>query len=256
MTTTCETPIRPLAPACARFLPRSDRPALGFSSAKVRSAITYFLGSSQLACELVLRVADFGRAVLRANAWTCWSSMAADWGDGAGSVSGRSRGSISFGACACATKSGQTFTRRSSPRDALWSAGMFLSAVRAVFGSLCPQGEILRALLQLFVLCLGLLQDGDVEVGVFPEGEEILVGGERPHAGGVERYLGRNRSQGRAVRIARRASHSFLGQDNCRQFASRRAKAQEDRSSRSGSPAEPAHGPPHPSEEAVLCHSE
>src|SRR5271155_1026595 len=185
MTTTCETPIRPLAPACARFLPRSDRPALGFSSAKVRSAITYFLGSSQLACELVLRVADFGRAVLRANAWTCWSSMAADWGDGAGSVSGRARGSISFGACACATKSGQTFTRRSSPRDALWSAGMFLSAVRAVFGSLCSQGEILRALLQLRVLCLGLLQDGDVGVGVFPERKEIFVGGERPDAGGI-----------------------------------------------------------------------
>jgi hypothetical protein len=31
------------------------------------------------------------------------------------------------------------------------------------------------------VLCLGLLQDGDVGVGVFPEGErkEIFVGGER-----------------------------------------------------------------------------
>jgi hypothetical protein len=30
-----------------------------------------------------------------------------------------------------------------------------------------------------------LLQDGDVGVGIFPEGEEILVGGERPDAGGV-----------------------------------------------------------------------
>ena len=30
-----------------------------------------------------------------------------------------------------------------------------------------------------------LLSDGDVGVGVFPEGEEILVGGERPDAGGI-----------------------------------------------------------------------
>jgi len=29
--------------------------------------------------------------------------------------------------------------------------------------------------LQLRVLCLGLLQDGDVGVGIFPEGEEVLV---------------------------------------------------------------------------------
>jgi hypothetical protein len=29
--------------------------------------------------------------------------------------------------------------------------------------------------LQLRVLCLGLLQDGDVGVGVFPEGEEVLI---------------------------------------------------------------------------------
>src|ERR1700752_3750589 len=32
-------------------------------------------------------------------------------------------------------------------------------------------------LLQPRVLGLGLLQDGDVGVGVFPEGEEVLVGG-------------------------------------------------------------------------------
>src|SRR5580693_4712587 len=31
--------------------------------------------------------------------------------------------------------------------------------------------------LKLRVLCLGFLQDGDVGVGVFPEGEEIFVGG-------------------------------------------------------------------------------
>ena len=31
-------------------------------------------------------------------------------------------------------------------------------------------------LLQLRVLRFGLLQDGDVGVGIFPEGEEVLVG--------------------------------------------------------------------------------
>jgi hypothetical protein len=41
------------------------------------------------------------------------------------------------------------------------------------------------ALLELRVLGLGLLQDGDVGVGVFPECEEIFVGGERPDAGGI-----------------------------------------------------------------------
>jgi len=39
--------------------------------------------------------------------------------------------------------------------------------------------------LQLRVLRLGFLQDGDVGVGVFPEGEEIFVGGERPNAGRI-----------------------------------------------------------------------
>jgi len=33
--------------------------------------------------------------------------------------------------------------------------------------------------LQFRVLGFGLLQDGDVGVGVFPEGEEILIGGFR-----------------------------------------------------------------------------
>jgi len=37
-----------------------------------------------------------------------------------------------------------------------------------------------KALLQLRVLRLGLLQDGDVGVSVFPEREEFFVGGERP----------------------------------------------------------------------------
>jgi hypothetical protein len=36
--------------------------------------------------------------------------------------------------------------------------------------------------LQLCILCLGLIHDGDVAVGVFPEREEILVGGERQGA--------------------------------------------------------------------------
>ncbi len=40
-------------------------------------------------------------------------------------------------------------------------------------------------LLQLCVLRLGFIQDGDVGVGVFPEAEEILVGCECPDAGGV-----------------------------------------------------------------------
>jgi hypothetical protein len=52
-------------------------------------------------------------------------------------------------------------------------------------------------LLQLRVVGFGLLQDGDVRVGVFPEREEILVGGERPDAGGVGiRSLRSSRLQG------------------------------------------------------------
>jgi hypothetical protein len=34
-----------------------------------------------------------------------------------------------------------------------------------------------QQLLQFRVLCFGLLQDGDVTVGLFPEGKEILIGG-------------------------------------------------------------------------------
>ena len=41
------------------------------------------------------------------------------------------------------------------------------------------------ALLQLRVLGFGFFQDGDVGVGVFPEREEIFVGGERPDAGRI-----------------------------------------------------------------------
>ena len=47
------------------------------------------------------------------------------------------------------------------------------------------QARLIAQLLQLRVLGFGLLQDGDVGVGVFPEGQEIFVGGERPDAGGV-----------------------------------------------------------------------
>ena len=36
--------------------------------------------------------------------------------------------------------------------------------------------SVRRRLLQLRILCLGFLQDGDVGVGVFPEGEEVLIG--------------------------------------------------------------------------------
>src|ERR1035437_7573974 len=39
--------------------------------------------------------------------------------------------------------------------------------------------------LQLRVLRLGFLQNGDVGFGVFPEREKVFVGGERPDAGGI-----------------------------------------------------------------------
>jgi hypothetical protein len=41
------------------------------------------------------------------------------------------------------------------------------------------------ALLQLRVLGLCLLVDGDVRIGIFPNGEEVLICGEGPDAGGV-----------------------------------------------------------------------
>jgi hypothetical protein len=41
--------------------------------------------------------------------------------------------------------------------------------------------------LQILVLGFGLLQDGNAGVGVFPEGEEIFVGGERPGSAGADR---------------------------------------------------------------------
>ena len=42
-----------------------------------------------------------------------------------------------------------------------------------------------QGLFQVCVLRLGFLQDGDVGVGVFPESEEIFVGGECAGAGGI-----------------------------------------------------------------------
>src|ERR1700675_1665430 len=42
-----------------------------------------------------------------------------------------------------------------------------------------------KALLKLRVLTFGLLQDGDVGVGILPEREEIRVSGERPYTGGI-----------------------------------------------------------------------
>src|ERR1035437_6227085 len=64
-----------------------------------------------------------------------------------------------------------------------------------------------RELLQLRVLGFGLLQDGNVGVGVFPEREEIFVGGERPDAAGIGiRSLRSSRLQGVS------ASHSQMRQ--------------------------------------------
>jgi hypothetical protein len=64
--------------------------------------------------------------------------------------------------------------------------------------------------LQPCVFRLGLLQDGDVGVGVFPEGEEIFVSGERPDAGGIGiRAL-------RGFRLQRvGTSHSQMRQRSC-----------------------------------------
>ena len=41
------------------------------------------------------------------------------------------------------------------------------------------------ALLQLCVLRFCLLVDWDVRVGIFPQGEEVFICGERPDAGGI-----------------------------------------------------------------------
>jgi hypothetical protein len=46
-------------------------------------------------------------------------------------------------------------------------------------------GKIATLLPQLRVLRFGFFQDRNAGVGVFPEGKEFFVGGERPDAGGV-----------------------------------------------------------------------
>ena len=47
------------------------------------------------------------------------------------------------------------------------------------------QPEVGGELPQPRVLGFGLLEDGDVGVGIFPEREEVFVSGERPDAGSV-----------------------------------------------------------------------
>lgn len=56
---------------------------------------------------------------------------------------------------------------------------------RQNFGNGERRGKLSQALLQLRVFCPGLFQHGDIGVGVFPEGEEVLIGGECSRAGGV-----------------------------------------------------------------------
>ena len=52
-------------------------------------------------------------------------------------------------------------------------------------------------LLELCVFGFCFFQDRNIGIGVFPEGEEILVGGERPDAGGIGiRSLRGSRLQG------------------------------------------------------------
>src|ERR1700722_7491940 len=54
-----------------------------------------------------------------------------------------------------------------------------------------------RSILQLLELSFSLFQDGNVWVGVFPERQEIFVGGQRSDAGGISiRSLRGSRLQG------------------------------------------------------------
>src|ERR1019366_1233647 len=59
-----------------------------------------------------------------------------------------------------------------------------IALITTTIARLSQQAGLFR-LLQLRVLRLGLPQDGDVGVGVFPEGEEVFVGGERSDASGI-----------------------------------------------------------------------
>jgi hypothetical protein len=63
--------------------------------------------------------------------------------------------------------------RRTDLRDAL---DRTLPGRKGMFGMNSPQSGVLG---------FGLLQDGNVRVGVFPEREEVFVSGERPDASGV-----------------------------------------------------------------------
>jgi len=49
----------------------------------------------------------------------------------------------------------------------------------------CATRRLTKTSLKLRVLGLGLLQDGDVGVGVFPEREEVFLGGERTDTGRI-----------------------------------------------------------------------
>jgi hypothetical protein len=51
----------------------------------------------------------------------------------------------------------------------------------------------------LRVLGFGLLVDGDVGVGVFPESKEIFVSGERPDAGDIEATHGLGESSSAGI---------------------------------------------------------
>jgi len=69
---------------------------------------------------------------------------------------------------------------------------------------------------QRCVFRLGLLEDGDVGVGISPKGEEVLVGCQRPYAGGVGiRALRSSRLQGAGTRHAqmRRGSRPAVPDD-------------------------------------------
>jgi hypothetical protein len=66
-----------------------------------------------------------------------------------------------------------------------------------------------RQLLELGVLPFCFYQDGDVELGVFPEGEKISVGDPRPDTSGIGvRSLRASRLQGVGTR------HSQVGQSS------------------------------------------
>jgi hypothetical protein len=54
-------------------------------------------------------------------------------------------------------------------------SNMAVSLARRSLGSWDPLLRVRKTLLQLRVLGFGLLQDGNVGIGVFPEGQEILV---------------------------------------------------------------------------------